>query len=131
MSDESTYRLLVQQTNNPGMPLKHVGDGRLPPWSLPLVAPSPKKTKNGGGSGKGKGSKSKKKKDKDGGGGGGGDNDDSSPRMGIWEELFDAVNGTKIWYVMVSRLERPREYYSPTVVAGPSLSPCSSLLFRL
>eukprot|EP00903_Cladosiphon_okamuranus_P015652 g14454.t1 len=104
VSEESTYRLLVQQTNHPAMPLKHVGDGRQPPWKLPLTAPAPKKAskKEGGKGFKGgdNGPDKQKKKDQQ---GGGGDNDDGSTRMGIWEELFDAVNGTKIWYNTVTR----------------------------
>lgn len=82
MSEETTYRLLVQQTNHPAMPLKHVGDGEHPPWKLPLTAPAPKKKKAG---------------KNEGGNGGDNDDDGSSTRMGIWEELFDAVDGTKIW----------------------------------
>ena len=89
------------------MPLKHVGDGKLPPWTLPLAVPA-KKVKKGDGkkggdsnsssSSSSKG-KDKHKKNKEGGrsGGGGGGDDDGIIRMGIWEELFDAVNGTKIW----------------------------------
>ena len=88
------------------MPLKHVGDGKLPPWKLPLVAPRKPAKKgdgkkgNSGSSTKGKGKGREKKDRKVGGdrdGDGDGDEDGGSTRMGIWEELFDAVNGTKIW----------------------------------
>eukprot|EP00752_Nemacystus_decipiens_P013351 g11821.t1 len=102
-SNESTYRLLVQQSNHPTMPLKHVGDGRHPPWSLPLTAP--KKTKKGCGKDS---SKVKKQEGKD-GGGGGDDDEDSTTRMGIWEELFDAVNGTKIWYNTVTHKKTSKD----------------------
>lgn len=102
VSDESTYRLLVQQTCVPTMPLKHVGDGKQPPWSLPLAAPSKKKGKNEKGSGSGS-SKGKRKKDKRDGG------DDSSTRMGVWEELFDDVNGRKIWYNTVTRKKTSKD----------------------
>lgn len=122
VSDESTYRLLVQQTDQPGMPLKHVGDSRNPPWALPLNGPPPpsssvaeaasprsmaKRGGGGGGGGKGKasGDKMKKKGKRSGGGGDGGENDDGdggSTRMGRWEELFDAVTGNKVWYNAVT-----------------------------
>ena len=96
------------------MPLRHAGDGENPPWDLPLRAPSKKKTKQAGGGGGGGGGgskenskKSSKKSSKKGGDGGAGgvdgDDDESIARMGMWEELFDAVNGTKVWYNTVTR----------------------------
>lgn len=92
-SKEATYRLLVQRPDHPVMPLKHVGDGGRPPWSLPLRPPPAKKT-------------NKKTKQ---GGGGDGDGDDGTSRMGYWEELFDAVTGTKIWYNTVTQKKTTKD----------------------
>jgi len=116
-SEESTYRLLVQQTDHPVMPLRHVGDGGSPPWSLPLRAPpAKKKTRQGGGGESGSrnsSKKSNKQSNKKGGGGGDGDGngheDDGISRRGCWEELFDAVNGTKIWYNTVTRKKTSKD----------------------
>lgn len=110
MSEESTYRLLVQQTNQPGMPLRHVGDSRSPPWALPLNGPASssamaaaaapvvaaKRGKANGGRGKSSGAKVKKCKTGD------GDDGKGVTRIGCWEELFDAVSGKKIWYNAVT-----------------------------
>lgn len=42
VSKETTYRLFVQRTSQPGMPLIHAGNGKVPPWVFgpPDAAPS-------------------------------------------------------------------------------------------
>ena len=73
VSKETTYRLFVQQTNQPGMPLVPAGNGEIPPWSLPLRVP-PVPTKDGS------------------------DKGTHGIRVGNWEETYDAVDGKKKWY---------------------------------
>lgn len=73
VSKETTYRLFVQQTNQPGMPLVPAGNGEIPPWSLPLKVP-PAPTKDSSDKGR------------------------HCIRVGNWEETYDAVDGKKSWY---------------------------------
>lgn len=80
VNKETTYRLFVQQTSQPGMPLVPAGNGEIPPWSLPLKAPPPSTAAASDADKSSIGNKA------------------CTIRIGHWEETYDSVDGKKTWY---------------------------------
>ena len=81
VNKETSYRLFVQQTSQPGMPLVPAGNGEIPPWSLPLKAPPPPSATTSGAESNNSRSKGA-----------------YSIRVGNWEETYDSVDGKKSWF---------------------------------